>query len=78
MYAGEPWQWIENVLRQQPQHLNALVLAGSAALSEKRLPEAQAYWQQALRLVPAESEAAHDLQQALAQAAEGGRPRARG
>jgi cytochrome c-type biogenesis protein CcmH len=74
VYAGEPWQWIENVLRQQPQHLNALVLAGSAALSEKRLPEAQAYWQQALRLVPAESEAAHDLQQALAQAAEGGRP----
>jgi cytochrome c-type biogenesis protein CcmH len=22
VYAGEPWQWIQNVLRDQPQHLN--------------------------------------------------------
>lgn len=73
VYAGEPWQWIENVLREQPQHLNALVLAGSAAMSENRFTEAQAFWQQALRLVPAESEAAQDLQQALVQAAEGSR-----
>jgi cytochrome c-type biogenesis protein CcmH len=67
VYAGEPWQWIEQVLREQPQHLNALVLAGSAALSEQRLPHAQDYWQQALRLVPEGSEAAQDLQTALAQ-----------
>lgn len=69
VYAGEPWQWIEQVLREQPQHLNALVLAGSAALSEQRLPHAQDYWQQALRLVPEGSEAAQDLQTALAQLA---------
>jgi cytochrome c-type biogenesis protein CcmH len=67
MYAGEPWQWIEKVLHEQPKHLNALVLAGSAALSEQRLPQAQAYWQQALHLVPEGSEAAQDLQKALAQ-----------
>jgi cytochrome c-type biogenesis protein CcmH len=69
-YTGEPWQWIQNVLRDQPRHLNALVLAGSAALSEKRHAAAQTYWQQALALVPAESEAAQGLQQALAQAGE--------
>jgi cytochrome c-type biogenesis protein CcmH len=66
-YTGEPWQWIQNVLREQPQHLNALVLAGSAALSEQRQAAAQTYWQQALALVPADSEAAQGLQQALAQ-----------
>ena len=67
-YAGEPWQWIQNVLREQPRHLNALVLAGSAAFSEKRPAAAVTYWQQALSLVPADSEAAQGLQQALAQA----------
>jgi cytochrome c-type biogenesis protein CcmH len=70
VYTGEPWQWIQNVLRDQPQHLNALVLAGSAALSEKRHAAAQGYWQGALALVPADSEAGQSLQQALAQAAE--------
>lgn len=70
LYAGEPWQWIQNVLRAQPMHLNALVLAGSAALSEKRHADAQGYWQRALDLVPADSEAGQGLQQALAQAAE--------
>lgn len=70
VYAGEPWQWIQQVLREQPQHLNALVLAGSAAWSEKRHASAQSYWQQALTLVPADSEAATALQQALAQVAE--------
>jgi cytochrome c-type biogenesis protein CcmH len=70
VYTGEPWQWIQNVLRDQPQHLNALVLAGSAALSEKRLAAAQDYWQRALALVPADSEAGQGLQQALAQTAE--------
>jgi cytochrome c-type biogenesis protein CcmH len=69
-YTGEPWQWIQNVLRDQPQHLNALVLAGSAALSEKRYEAAKAYWQRALALVPSDSEAGQSLQQALAQAAE--------
>ncbi len=70
VYAGEPWQWIDDVLRTQPQHLNALVLAGSAAWSEKRHAAAQDYWQRALALVPADSEAGQGLQQALAQAAE--------
>lgn len=69
VYAGEPWQWIQDVLRAQPMHLNALVLAGSAALSEERHADAQSFWQQALSLVPAESEAAQGLQQALAQVA---------
>ena len=65
VYAGEPWQWIQNVLRDQPLHLNALVLAGSAALSEQRHADAQGYWQRALGLVPADSDAAQGLQQAL-------------
>ena len=69
VYAGEPWQWIQDVLRTQPQHLNGLVLAGSAALSEKKYQAAQGYWQRAMALVPADSEAAQALQQALAQIA---------
>jgi len=70
VYAGEPWQWIQNVLRDQPLHLNALVLAGSAALSEQRHADAQGYWQRALGLVPADSDAAQGLQQALDKAQE--------
>ncbi len=70
VYAGEPWQWIQDVLRTQPQHLNALVLAGSAAFSEKRHAAAQDYWQRALALVPADSEAGQGLQQALTKTAE--------
>lgn len=69
VYAGEPWQRIQDVMRTQPQHLNALALAGSAALSKKRYAAAQGYWRLALALVPADSEAAQGLQQALAQAA---------
>jgi len=69
VYAGEPWQWIQDVLRTQPQHLNGLVLAGSAALSEKKYQAAQGYWQRAMALVPADSEAAQALQQALTQIA---------
>jgi cytochrome c-type biogenesis protein CcmH len=70
VYTGEPWQWIHSVLNAQPMHLNALVLAGSAALSEKRPDAASAYWQKALSQVPPDSEAAQGLQQALAQATE--------
>jgi len=70
VFTGEPWQWIENVLQAQPQHLNALVLAGTAALSENRHEAARHYWQQALSQLPADSEAAQSLQQAMAQAAE--------
>ncbi len=68
--SPEPDLWIEQVLREQPQHLNALVLAGTAALSEQRAAVAQGYWQRALALVPADSEAAQGLQQALSQAAQ--------
>ena len=70
VYAGEPWQWINSVLTVQPLHLNALVLAGSAALSEKRPDAALAYWQKALSQVPPDSEAAQGLAQAVAQATE--------
>ena len=70
VYAGEPWQWINSVLQAQPMHLNALVLAGSAALSEKRPDAALAYWQKALSQVPPDSEAAQGLAQAVAQATE--------
>ena len=44
--------------------------AGSAALAEQRRSAAQTYWQQALALVPADSEAAQGLQQALSKATE--------
>jgi len=70
VFTSEPWQWIESVLQAQPQHLNALVLAGTAALSENRHEAARHYWQQALSQLQPDSEAAQSLQQAMAQAAE--------
>ena len=57
VFTGEPWQWIESVLQAQPQHLNALVLAGTAALSENRHEAARHYWQQALSQLQPDSEA---------------------
>ena len=43
-FAGEPWNVIRKILAKNPQHANALLLAGSAAFSEGQFKQALAYW----------------------------------
>jgi cytochrome c-type biogenesis protein CcmH len=43
-FAGEPWDVIRKILAKNPQHANALLLAGSAAFSEGQFKQALAYW----------------------------------
>jgi cytochrome c-type biogenesis protein CcmH len=43
-FAGEPWDVIRRILAKNPQHANALLLAGSAAFSEGQFKQALAYW----------------------------------
>jgi cytochrome c-type biogenesis protein CcmH len=43
-FAGEPWDVIRKILAKDPQHANALLLAGSAAFSEGQFKQALAYW----------------------------------
>jgi len=43
-FKGEPWDVIRKILAKNPQHANALLLAGSAAFSEGQFKQALAYW----------------------------------
>jgi cytochrome c-type biogenesis protein CcmH len=43
-FAGEPWDVIRKILAKNPQHANALLLAGSASFSEGQFKQALAYW----------------------------------
>ena len=43
-FAGEPWDVIRKILAKNPQHANALLMAGSAAFSEGQFKQALAYW----------------------------------
>ncbi len=67
-FQGEPWQIIESVLKADPQHLGALLLAGSAAYSESRHRDALSYWERASVWVPAQSPDRAALDAALREA----------
>ena len=43
-FKGEPWDVIRKILAKNPQHANALLLAGSASFSEGQFKQALAYW----------------------------------
>ena len=43
-FKGEPWDVIRKILAKNPQHANALLLAGSAAFSEGQFKQALAHW----------------------------------
>ena len=43
-FAGEPWDVIRKILAKNPQHANALLLAGSASFSEGQFKQALTYW----------------------------------
>lgn len=67
-FQGEPWQLIETVLKADPDHLGALLLAGSAAYSESRYRDALSYWERASVWVPAQSTDRPALDAALREA----------
>jgi cytochrome c-type biogenesis protein CcmH len=54
-FEGEPWSIIQSVLKADPEHGNALLLAGSAAFSQAQFEEALKYWDKVRGLLPASS-----------------------
>jgi cytochrome c-type biogenesis protein CcmH len=69
-FKGEPWAIINLVLKADPMHGNALLLAGSAAFSESRFKEALAYWEKVRSTLPPASPDAAALAEAIDQARE--------
>ena len=69
-FAGEPWTLIQGVLTRDPQHLNALLLAGSASFAELNYRSALRFWERARERVDAQSPDAQELERAMAQARE--------
>lgn len=54
--AGEPEQILEEVLKRDPRHVQALALSGSAAYERHDYDRAIQRWQQLLRTVPPDDE----------------------
>ncbi len=54
-FDGEPWDIIRSVLKSDPEHGNALLLAGSAAFSQGQFQDALTYWNKVRGLLPASS-----------------------
>lgn len=65
--AGEPEALIQRALQLEPEHPQALALAGSAAQERGDRAAAKRHWEQLLALTPADSEAAAALRQSLSQ-----------
>lgn len=69
-FAGEPWAIIQRVLTADPQHLNALLLAGSASYTELNYRSALRFWERAREVVEPNSPDAPELDRAIAQTRE--------
>ena len=69
-FAGQPWAIIQRVLTSDPQHLNALLLAGSASYSEMNYRSALRFWERAREVVEPSSPDAPELDRAIAQTRE--------
>lgn len=67
-FAGEPWAIIQRVLTRNPQHINALLLAGSASFAELNYRSALRFWERARDLVDPSSPDAQELDRAMAEA----------
>ena len=67
-FAGEPWAIIQRVLKADPNHLNALFLAGSASYAESNYKAALGFWERALKLVKADSPDVPELDRAISEA----------
>ncbi len=66
--AGEPARLVQRALDADPRHLKALALAGSVAYESRDYAAARGYWERALAVVPADSDAARSMRANIAQA----------
>lgn len=69
-FSGQPWAIIQRVLTADPQHLNALLLAGSASYAEMNYRSALRFWERAREVIEPNSLEAPELDQAIAQTRE--------
>lgn len=69
-FQGEPLQVIERILRENPNHYHALLLAGSAAYAGEQYQRALNYWQKAKVQLQAGDGDVEELNQAIAKAEE--------
>lgn len=77
-FSGKPTQLIERALELDPQHPQALWLAGGAAFARGNFDQAVAHWQRLLAQLPPESEDAQALHANIdAAKAQGGKAPAR-
>ena len=67
-FEGEPWQIILGVLKADPDHEGARLLAGSAAYSEGRYAVALTHWKRVRSRMSADSPDKAELDEAIAQA----------
>lgn len=67
-FEGEPWQIIERVLKADPDHVSARLLAGSAAYSEGRYAVALTHWRRVQARMAADAPDRAELDEAVAQA----------
>ena len=66
-FEGEPWRVIRKLLQEQPNHLGALLLAGSASYADGQPQNALTYWQQARGQVGADHPDVPNLEAAIAE-----------
>ena len=67
-FDGEPWDVIREILKKDPQHKRALMLAGSASYAHDKHADALRYWQQARKLMAADHPDVPGLEGAIATA----------
>ena len=67
-FEGEPWQIIQGVLKSDPDHEGARLLAGSAAYSEGRYALALTHWTRVRSRMAADAPDRAELDEAIAQA----------
>jgi cytochrome c-type biogenesis protein CcmH len=65
-FDGEPWDVIRDILKKDPQHKGALLLAGSASYAHDKYADALRYWQQARKLMAADHPDVPGLEGAIA------------
>lgn len=63
--AGRPSALIARALKLDPNHPEALILAGTAAYERERYTEAATYWERLLRQLPPDSEDAKMLSETI-------------
>ncbi len=70
---GEPLKLIERALKSDPNHVKALVLAGTAAFNREDYVAAVAYWERAVKIGPADSGLVEMARGGMAEARERGK-----